>query len=311
MAEQTKIAWATSTFNAWIGCTKVGPGCDHCYAEQLDRTRFSKTLGGATKAKPIIHWGVGAPRYLTSKGLWDDPLKWNKKREIAMGLWAAGRGERVPAHRVFCNSLADVFDNEVDPRWRERLWGLINATPYLEWLLLTKRIGNVSKMLPENWIQTRDGMGLARRNVRLMISVVNQEEADRDIPKLLALPFKNGISYEPALGPVDWTRLSLQPGVTFNGFESSHNWIPGRAKSGDWRGIQWIIVGGESTQGAGKARPFELEWARDAIAQGKAAGVPVFLKQLGSCWYGLGCKDRAGANPVEWPEDLRVQEFPS
>lgn len=327
MAEKSKIAWTTSTFNPWIGCTRVstastgGGGCDNCYAEQLDRTRFSKTLGGATKEHPIAHWGTGAPRYLTSKKLWDDVLKWNQKREIAMGLWASRRGPQPPVHRVFCASLADVFDNEVDPRWRERLWGLINATPYLEWLLLTKRIGNARHMLPGGWLAAPRGRPGGKRNVRLMISVVNQAEADRDVPKLLSLPFRNGISYEPALGPVDWTRLKFpstvldgftrerMEGGTFNGFD--------RSESGDWKGIEWIIVGGESQQGKAPARPFDLAWGRSTIAQCKAACVPVFVKQLGSLVRDTGRRVlgvhtyRAATDPAEWPIELRVQEFPS
>src|SRR5882672_1152909 len=183
MAEKSAIAWTRSTFNPWIGCTKVGPGCDHCYAEALDkRMRYGKA----------VHWGAGVPRFRTSAENWRGPLKWN---ELA---WAAppfaGRPGFWP---VFCASLADVFDNEVPASWRQDLWNLICATPNLSWLLVTKRIGNVARMVPPAW--HRNGFA---DNVRLLITVCDQEEADRDIPKLLALPCKNGISYEPALGPI-------------------------------------------------------------------------------------------------------------
>ena len=272
MGKETRIAWTDHTFNPWIGCTKVGPGCDHCYAETMDaRKRWD---GGKT------HWGAGVTRYRTSESNWRQPLAWNRAAERD--------GVR---RRVFCASLADVFDNEVPPIWRENLWRLIEATPHLEWLIVTKRIGNVKGwMLLHGWLS----------NARLIITVCNQEEADRDIPKLLALPCKNGISYEPGLGAIDF-----QP------------WLP--VGAGDtWkpcREIDWIIIGGESGP---KARPFNIEWAHSTIAQCKAAGVPCFVKQLGRRPTGSGrpwCdkhgfENGAGANPSEWPEDLRVREFP-
>jgi protein gp37 len=286
MAEKTTIAWCDHTFNPWIGCTKVGPGCDHCYAEVRDARR--QWDGGK------VHWGVGVPRYRTSESNWSDVKKWDRK--------AAAAGAR---RRVFCSSLADVFDNEVPDYWRDDLWILIEDTPNLSWLLVTKRIGNVIRFIPSTWL--KNGFP---PNVRLLITVCNQEEADRDIQKLLALPCKNGISYEPALGPIDWTF-----------------WLPfiERGLGGNIvsaGGVQWVIVGGESTQGAGKARPFDREWAYRTIRQCKDACVPVFVKQMGSNVLARndakGCDvyaphfiDRAGADPAEWPEDLRVQEFPA
>lgn len=293
MAEKSKIGWTTSTFNPWIGCTRVGPGCDHCYAEALDkRARY----GGA------VHWGAGVPRFRTSQKNWQGPLRWNKQQEEAFGRFAAGKATRPTPWRVFCASLADVFDNEAPDQWRADLWGLIRATPYLSWLVVTKRIGNVAKMVPALWLP-----GGFPANVRLLITVCNQEEADRDVPKLLALPCKNGISYEPALGPVDW-----------------RGWLkrPYQLPAGPHPSLEWIIVGGESTQGA-KARPFNIEWAYWTVEQCEATGVPVFVKQLGSLPHGslnnkrplphelVVLKDRAGADPAEWPEHLRVQEFPS
>lgn len=270
MAEVTGIAWCDSTFNPWIGCTKVGPGCDHCYAEALDnRHRWQ----GAT------HWGAGKPRMRTSKANWRKPLAWNKKAEASGRPW-----------RVFCASLADVFDNEVPGKWREELWDLIAVTQNLTWLLLTKRIGNASKMLP--WLGASP-----YPNIWLGATIVNQDEADRDVPKLLAAHAAvRFVSYEPALGPIDWTKFP---------------------------GINWIIVGGESTQGA-KARDFSVDWALDTITQARVIGAAPFVKQLGSRPYvperpmmeftigrrGFSLNDRAGADPDEWPADLRVQEFP-
>lgn len=293
MAESSKIAWTRSTFNPWIGCTRISAGCDHCYAEALDkRMRYGKA----------VHWGAGVPRFRTSAANWHKPRIWNAGAQFSE---FAGRRGFWP---VFCASLADVFDNEVPEQWRADLWDLIWDTPNLEWLLVTKRIGNVPNMLP-TW---RGEIGVPT-HVRILITVCNQEEADRDIPKLLALPCKNGVSYEPALGPIDFSMFFEQ--------YPDHNGVRVVQRH---TGLDWIIVGGESTQGSGKARPFDIAWARSTIAQCKAARVPVFVKQIGghavvagdSYIVGRGgqdCRvmDRAGADPAEWPEDLRVREFPA
>jgi hypothetical protein len=157
MSENSKIEWTHHTFNPWWGCAKVSPGCDHCYAEALGN-RFGTP------------WGVDAPRRVFTEAHWRDPLKWNAK--------AAAAGER---QRVFCASMADVFDKNSPPGARDRVWSLIRRTPHLDWLLLTKRIGNAVRMLPPDW-------GDGYPNAWLGISVVNQEEAVRDIPKLLQVP---------------------------------------------------------------------------------------------------------------------------
>lgn len=257
MAEISDISWTDSTFNPWIGCTKVGPGCDHCYAEALDKRH---------KWKGATHWGAGVERMRTSPSNWAKPLAWNRKAVASGKPW-----------RVFCASLADVFDNDVPDEWRYDLWQLIGVTPALTWMLLTKRIGNAAKMLPA----PIPGDWQHFPNVWLGATIVNQEEADRDAPKLLATPAaKRFVSYEPALGPVDWTKFP---------------------------GIDWIIVGGESTQGA-KARTFDIRWARNTISQARETGAAPFVKQLGSL---QGLKDRAGAEPTEWEPSLRVQEFPA
>lgn len=201
MAEKSSISWTRSTFNPWIGCTKVGPGCDHCYAEAQDAR---KRWGGAA------HWGTGVPRYRTKPSNWAQVETWNRLagEEFAAGIaWSPSPYVRLPwtvglrpFWPVFCASLADVFDNEVPPEWRADLVALIERTPNLSWLLVTKRIGNVAKMVPARWLER----GFPEQ-VRLIITVVDEDEARRDVPKLLALPTKNGISYEPALGPVDWS----------------------------------------------------------------------------------------------------------
>jgi protein gp37 len=152
MSENSKIEWCDHTFNPWEGCAPVGPGCDNCYAEARNQ-RFG---GGIA-----INWGPGAPRRRTSAGNWRMPLKWNAKAQAAHAAWetgvksVAGGDEdellaqgfiKLARPRVFCASLADVFDNEVPDKWRADLFALIHATPYLDWLLLTKRIGNARSL---------------------------------------------------------------------------------------------------------------------------------------------------------------------
>jgi len=174
MAENTKIEWADHTFNPWIGCTKVSPACDNCFAAELMDTRYGRAK-----------WGAGEARVRTGASNWHQPVKWDK---------AAKRDGTRPF--VFCASLADVFDNEVDPAWRADLFDLIAATPNLVWLLLTKRIGNVERMasaLPSN--------------VAIGATMANQEEYDRDARKLFRVgmnlkPLFTFGSFEPLLGPV-------------------------------------------------------------------------------------------------------------
>lgn len=257
MAENTKIEWCDHTFNPWEGCTKVGPGCDNCYAE----TRNARFAGGLAP-----NWGPGAPRRRTSIANWRKPLVWN----AAHAEFFAQHGRR---QRVFCASLADVFDNEADPQWRRDLFDLIELTPNLDWLLLTKRIGNVVRMLPSHdWAM--------RPNVWLGATIVNQAEADRDIPKLLALPARvRFLSMEPLLGPVDLTRIDIgghseiYPLNGTTGCEDDDgNPMP------DVPALDWVIVGGESGPGA---RPMHLHWVRNLRDQCVAAGVPFLFKQWG------------------------------
>ena len=247
MSENSKIEWTDHTFNPWEGCQKVSPGCDHCYAE----TRNARYAGGTA-----VNWGPGAPRRRTSAANWRKPLAWN----AAHAEFFARHGRR---QRVFCASLADVFDNAVDPAWRRDLFDLIELTPDLDWLLLTKRIANVFRMVADarchDWLAGRD-------NVWLGASIVNQEEADRDIPKLLAQPARvRFLSMEPLLGPVD-LRGNLP-------VERALRWHRPMLSM-----LDWIIVGGESGPGA---RPMHPEWARSLRDQCAAAGVPFLFKQWG------------------------------
>jgi protein gp37 len=243
MSQNTKIEWADHTFNPWIGCTKVGPGCDNCYAKVDFDDR-----------KHRVTWGAGQARSRTKT--WGDPVKWNKQHE-AFGI------EHGRKQRVFCASLADVFDNEVDPQWRHDLFDLIRATPHLHWLLLTKRIGNVLKMLPSNTSNGPAEMFAEHYpNVWIGATICNQEEADRDITKLMAVPAaQRFLSLEPLLGPVDL------------GFD-----LPWRTPH-----VDWVIVGGESGP---NARPMHPDWVRSLRDQCQAAGVPFLFNQHGE-WIGV------------------------
>ncbi|WP_316150078.1 phage Gp37/Gp68 family protein [Cupriavidus sp. BIC8F] len=251
MSENSKIEWTDHTFNPWEGCQKVGPGCDHCYAE----TRNARFAGGTA-----VNWGPGAPRRRTSAANWRKPLAWSDRH----AEFFAEHGRR---QRVFCSSLADVFDNAVDQAWREDLLELINHTPNLDWLLLTKRIGNVSSMVPIDWLN-----GDWPAHVWLGATIVNQAEADRDIPKLLDAPARvRFLSMEPLLGPVDLKLMRRAFGFP------KHITREGRAV-GMPQGIHWVIVGGESGPGA---RPMHPDWARSLRDQCSAAGVPFLFKQWG------------------------------
>lgn len=220
MGENTKIEWCDHTFNPWIGCTAVSPACDNCYAEALMDHRYGR-----------VSWGPGEDRSRTAASTWRNPRKWNRQ--------AVEQGTRP---FVFCASLADVFDNEVDKLWRRDLFALIEDTPNLVWLLLTKRIGNVRKMT-----DPARGNPLLPRNVAIGATMANQAEYDRDAPKLADVKnfadvlFTFG-SFEPLLGPVIL----------------------------DHNAPDWCIVGGES---GANARTMDLDDARrirdDAFDLGK------------------------------------------
>ena len=229
MAENSKIEWTDHTFNPWIGCQKVSPGCDHCYAETWDARGLQQRES---------RWGPHAARTPTSAANWRKPLAWNRAAEKA--------GKRA---RVFCASLADVFDNHpsIQPEWRADLWQLIADTPHLDWLLLTKRPQNIERMLPHGW-------GDGWKGVWLGTTVENQTEADRRIPHLLAVPARvQFLSAEPLLGP-----LTIEPAALTL--------------------IDWVICGGESGP---NARPMHLDWARSLRDQCVDEEVAFHFKQWG------------------------------
>jgi protein gp37 len=293
MADTTSIAWADCTFNPFIGCTKVsiGPlgGCTNCYAEAWD-IRFKGN-----------HWGPGAPRRRTSVSNWKKPFHWNRAA-LADGTHP----------RVMCGSLCDVFDNEAPQVWRNDLWDVIAATPNLRWMLITKRIGNALDMLPPSWAAQWDGTIVPNQfaHVGIIATTVTQDEIDRDAPKLFKVPAAWwGFSVEPQMGPIVLPQCVVDQARAF----------PGRV---------WIISGGESYQpqihdSRADVRGYNLKWAFSMKVQCALAGIAYFQKQLGARPYfpsppplagqvAYVCERDAdaGADIADWPEPLKVQEFP-
>lgn len=312
MAEQSAIEWCDSTFNPWIGCTAISPACDHCYAEAMMSTRMGR-----------VEWGAGKPRSLTSEAYWRQPVRWNAKPfwECSACGW---RGEsldcvdcpscRAPSglsparRRVFCASLSDWLDNEVPIEWFVYLLDLIHRTPNLDWLMLSKRIGNWrSRMnaaiayieaLPDwpgedsrrghhleplrNWLADWLVLCKAPFNVWLGATVCNQTESDRDIPKLLTVPARvRFLSIEPMLGPIDLTDIVVRHrGGTEDHFSALYDPDDDEAETASY--IDWVICGGESGP---HARPMHPDWVRSLRDQCAAAGVPFLLKQWASGFH--------------------------
>jgi protein gp37 len=273
MGLKTGIAWTHSTFNPWRGCQRVSPGCEHCYAETLSK-RNHALLG---------QWGPpasGGTRVIASASMWREPLRWNAE--------AAKTGRE---HRVFCSSLADVFEDlrELDEP-RQWLWALIHATPGVAWLLLTKRPGNVLRMVPRRWWTAPDGETPSAehwpRNVWVGTTVEDQPRADERIPLLLDIP-----------APVRF--LSVEPQLEHVSLSGHH-------------AVEWVIQGGESGP---HARPFDLAWARSLRDQCATAGVPYFFKQYGANTVRHrfdGPPPPRGhiADPDWFAPDLRIQQVP-
>lgn len=284
MGEKSKIEWCDHTFNPWIGCTKVSPGCVNCYAE------------GESKRRGWAQWGKGKERHRTSASYWKQPLKWNREG----GRFSCDLNDfRRP--RVFCASLADWLDDEVPIEWLADLLALIHETPNLDWLLLTKRPENWETRLEaafqltrmefiDRWLTDDD---FVPANVWIGTSVEDQKRADERIPALLKIPARiRFLSCEPLLGDI---------------------YCRHHAFAVD--GVHWVIIGGESGL---NSRECNIEWIRGLVGQCKSDGVPVFVKQLGrnavrrqSQIQGhLILADRKGGDPSEWPIDLRIREFP-
>lgn len=237
MGKNSKIEWTHHTFNPWWGCVKVSQGCEHCYAET-----FSKRTGHAI-------WGPAKTTQRRTFGdkHWAEPLKWDAD--------AAKAGER---HRVFCASMADVFEEhpQLDTE-RRHLWDLIRETPHLDWMLLTKRPRNIADMVPGEWRT----VGRWPANVWVGTSVENQEQAEQRIPALRWIPAPvKFLSCEPLLSPLALEDLAYEA-------------------AGYNRLVDWVIVGGESGP---HARPMHPDWARSLRDQCQAAGISFHYKQHGA-----------------------------
>ncbi len=273
MGEKTQIAWCDHTFNPWIGCTKISPGCANCYAEKSLPVKFN-----------AIEWGKGKLRHRTSNANWKKPITWHNK--------AVKSGVRK---RVFCASLADVFDPEIDQKWRDDLWALIEQCDGLDWQLLTKRLNNLNidemlNMLPMKWRV----FGFPE-HVWLGHSVCTQSEADRIIPMMVEFSARvRFLSIEPLLEKIDLVKSIGDLEECFH----------------------WVIIGGESGE---KARNIYFEWIENLLADCSYLKIASFVKQLGSNLesnrmqypYTINTiTDRKGGDITEWPANLAVRQFP-
>ena len=302
MSDGTAIQWTDATWNPVSGCSKVSPGCKNCYAERdwarLSRNPKLKNYFGRPFTEVRCH-----PERL------EQPLRWKKPRKI------------------FVNSMSDLFHEEVPDEFIDRVFGAMAREPRHTYQILTKRPMRMREYLANHEVGARwawapmtshvrlaivdpgVAVGWTRNglpNVWLGVSVENQQMADERIPMLLDTPAAvRFLSLEPLLEPVnlEWEWFDK----TIAGYD---------------RVIDWVIVGGESGP---NARPCNIEWIRSIIAQCRAAGLPVFVKQLGAvpCQFNEGGPrkqiprvfrnrlDRHGGDPAEWPVDLRVREFPA
>ena len=363
MGDVTKIEWCDHTFNPWVGCTKVAPGCVNCYAEaDMDKRRH------------FALWGPNGTRIRTSPANWKKALKWNRDAACTcdkpLGQSSMEAFATCPQHRpsgrprVFCASLADVFEDwagqpqMANGQWvikrrengvvkelvgcnlkggndaatlddvRRELFQLIDATPNLDWLLLTKRPENILRMwprvgFPDAGVPGSLGKRLYLKNVQLGTSISDQATADaashhllkcRDLCPVLF------VSAEPLLGPVDLRCVQSDGLVEIDALTGDHGVnrpLAGRSSAR----LDWVIVGGESGH---NARQCQIEWVRSLVTQCDETGVACFVKQLGAkpcaiiqrnfaCfgpeWLSKS-KDKKGAAWLEWPEDLRVRQFP-
>jgi len=257
MAEETAISWTHSTFNPWSGCAKVSEGCRFCYAAALPP--------GMRRG---AEWGASTDRVPAGDAYWQQLDRWNAA--------ATKAGER---RRVFCASTADVFEERDDLNpGRARLFGKIEETPWLDYLLTTKRAHAIMGLVPDRWL------GGFPKNVWVLVSVENQWAADHRMEHLAGVPaVVRGVSMEPMIGPVD---LSHHAGA-----------------------YNWLITGGESGR---NARPMDVAWVRSVHRQARSTGAAVHHKLMGAAWaIHNGAAHPKGGDPAEWPEDLRVREFPT
>lgn len=290
----TSIEWTDATWNPVRGCSRISPGCKNCYAERV-AARFSDP--GApfhlfAERMPSPHWT--GKTGLVEKHI-NDPLHWKQPR------------------RIFVNSMSDLFHEGIPFEVIDQVFTVMVAANLHTYQILTKRADRMFEYFRSGRHDNGHGPDRANyhldQNIWLGVSVENQEYADARIPLLLQTPAAiRFVSYEPALGPVDFRNLC---GNTVNALDGiDFDIISGPQIAA----LNQIIVGGESGPGA---RPFHLEWMRSTVQQGAASRVAIFCKQIGSnpYWngYPLGRADRhdkKGGDMEFWPHDLRVRQYP-
>lgn len=263
---KTEIEWTDYTFNPWIGCTKISKGCKYCYAETIAK-RFN-----------FANWGKGNNRRLASDTQWEDPKKWDRKAEK--------EGKR---YKVFSASMSDIYDPEVPDQWRARLYNLIQNTPNLDWLILTKRPEYLLEY-EAKFITNLPG------NMWIGVSVEDQETANKRIPLLLKINSNiRFLSIEPLLGQID-LRKHLHfpecPKHPLNKIYSSMECDCREYQNKVNAGINWVITGGESGQNARKPDPEWFLYLKDQCLDAK---IPFFFKQWGS-WSNEGKKKSKKTN---------------
>lgn len=275
MADKSAIEWTDATFNPWVGCAKVSPGCAHCYAE----TWADRYSDGAV-------WGDDGVRRRTSAANWRKPLRW---AELAAGGRLPDGSENVDGHRprVFCASLADVFEPRPElARWRDDLFDLIHATPELDWLVLTKRPEVAADWSRPMGFQAHVWIGTSIENARFNW----RADVLRQVPAAVRF-----ISAEPLLGSLltvrDFGGVSSRPGGRF--FE-----LP---EPLDLTGIDWLIAGGESGPGH---RPLDVDHVRELRDACVASGVAFYFKQHGGARPKSGGKLLDGREWCEMPRGL-------
>ncbi len=311
MGNKTGISWTDATWNPVTGCTRVSEGCRNCYAESLAATRLKES-----------------PRYSGLAAVTPSGPRWTGKINLHPELLHQPISWRKP-RRIFVNSMSDLFHPDVRDSFVDEIVATMAVTPWHTYQILTKRAGwmrSYFSNIPSDPYNTRyqyifDAanvqLGKQMRwplpNVWLGVSAEDQAAAEDRIPELLETPAAiRFVSCEPMLDAIDLTNLCVDGCHRINALEGRFS---------DEPTLDWVIAGGESGT---NARPFYMEWAGSIRDQCKAAGVAFFMKQLGANPYDdarpattdehpyakLYCKSRNGSDPAEWPEDMRVQEFP-
>jgi protein gp37 len=271
----TKIVWKGeptkvipgATFNPWWGCQKVSRACKNCYAEHLSDVRMGNHC-----------WGPNSTRKKFGDKHWNEPLKWNKECQ-KLGI----------KRKVFSGSMCDIFEDHPDViEERERLFRLINATPYLNWLLLTKRPENILKMLPAHWKSPDGKTWDVPTNIWFGTTVENQEEAEKRVRPLIGVKMVTGriifLSMEPLMGPVDLEQNVFPDRLIRNVSEENRTkWLDV---------IDWVIAGGESGAPE-KVDPSHPYWFISLRDQCKKYRVPFFFKQWGTFYtWSMSLTDR-------------------